>query len=721
MPNLDWIIEYETLPPDEPYSPEPPAPDDRPRRVPRWIWPLVGLMVIATGILIYLWSLGGKTEPLPNPDPPQTQLEAVVQMEINALRAGDQEIFNQMQDSPSRRANMQPPPKQWFAADSDLAGEVELVDIQPIDEDSAQAEVKLTWDGAPYRLTWFYRQEGERWLHTDWQKPNDLGETEALSSPHAQLVYRQPDLDQATTLIGHLETMIVKLCGLLPCPAEPFSATIELDPFYRYYNADQTSPDTTRQPPTGQVADTDAGAPLHYRIPSPLRVRWPDDNQPEPLVLGSLGRHLAYDLLARPDLSPENQAALTLSTSWLAHHLLELETLPTTRWLEQAVERDGLPAAAAFITALAGDISPHDALVDAFQPDTAAAITALPDYFGWLTLVMDPEGIIHPRPFVSYDLPPWYRPLQERFDWGADPWVPGDQVYRRAAPEIIEVRYQEGWAIATTAVDSDWLRTYFFRPVDGGWIPSQPDETLTGEPNTITTEQFTLTYWDWDEPYAQEMLDVLTVAHNTTAANFGLELNQQLSYVMASVNTTETRFEFGSGAIELPSPTTSALFEVERRRDYRIQAVFAAARSVLWSARMPGPSAAEAWSLESALFWWNAEQIAAQLDFDLDTWMPSWQPPAGVTEEGWKPLAEMWISWDAMPSSQTEQTEMMEIAAQARLVIAYLLDNYGVEKIPAMMDAFQTAGSMEEWVTAVTGQPLAQFEADWREWVILNH
>jgi len=702
MPDLDWIIEYETLPPDEPYSPEPPAPDDRPRRVPRWLWLLVGLVVIATGILIYLWSLGGKTEPLPNPDPPQTRLEAVVQMEINALGAGDQEIFNQVQDNPSRRANKQPPPEQWFAADSDLAGEVELVDIQLIDENSAQAKVKLTWDGTPYRLVWYYRQEDERWLHTDWQQP-ELGPSAWLTSTHLRIIYYQTELDQATALMSRLETYIAELCGVVPCPAEPFSATLKFDRYSPYYHAGRDYA-------------------LQYRLPSPWRIRWPYDNQPEPLVLGSLGRHLAYDLLlarpAWPSLNPENKAALILSTYWLAHHLLELETLPTTHWLEEAVERDGLPAAAAFIVALKEGFEPHEALA-VFEPETAAAVTALPDYFGWLTLIMDPENTILPQYYSSDHLPPWRRPLQVRFDWEADPWAPAGQVYRRAAPEVTEVRYQEGWAIAIAA-NSDWLRSYFFRPVDGGWIPSQPNETLIGEPHTITTKQFTLTYWDWDEPYAQEMLDILTTAHNTTAANFGLELDQQFSYVMIPFDSTSARFELEPGAIELSSPTAKTMTEMEGRLDYRTEAVFAAANSILVSAKLP-ELPREAWPLTGALFMWNAEQIAAQLDLDSAIWMSSWEPPTGVTEEGWKPLAEMWTSWDTMPSSQTEQTEMMEIAAQGQLMIAYLLDNYGVEKIPVMMDAFQTAGSMEEWVTAVTGQPLDQFEAAWREWVIIEY
>ncbi len=77
------------------------------------------------------------------------------------------------------------------------------------------------------------------------------------------------------------------------------------------------------------------------------------------MLLGSIGRNLAYDLVARTavrTLPSENQTALTLATFWLGHHLLDLEPLATTRWLDQAVERDGRAAVAAYIRLLAAGV-----------------------------------------------------------------------------------------------------------------------------------------------------------------------------------------------------------------------------------------------------------------------------------------------------------------------------------------------------------------------------
>jgi hypothetical protein len=157
--DFNWIVEYETLPPGDSPLPEPPAPP--PRRRPRWFDPAAGLAAVCLGaLLLYLWLLGGKADPLPSPDPPIARLEAAVLMEISALRNGDDELFRQVQDRSSRRSNYQPPPEAWFTGGrhAGAAGAIELIDLQLIDEDSARAEVRLTWTGSLYDLTWFYRQ-----------------------------------------------------------------------------------------------------------------------------------------------------------------------------------------------------------------------------------------------------------------------------------------------------------------------------------------------------------------------------------------------------------------------------------------------------------------------------------------------------------------------------------------------------------------------------------
>jgi hypothetical protein len=344
---------------------------------------------------------------------------------------------------------MQPPLDAWYAGRSTgRAGEIELEMVELIDQESALAQVRLTWDGVPYRVTWFYRKEGERWLHGDWQQVKDntsvvlqlwpwRTEPDVVAGDRGspvQINFLLTDREAAAPLAGQLVSLLERCRDLFPCPAGLLITTLELDHLYSDYYVEQTSS-------------------LRYRLPSPLRVCWPADNSPEPLVLASAGRHLAFDPLVRPhwdQVSPQNQAALSLSTTWLAHHLLDTDPLPTTRWLEEAVRRDGRPAGVAFINALAADVPPQQAVASALGPATVRTVTTMRHYFGWLAIVLDPKDKIRPSPGYQSEYPlPWFQTLQVRFDLAVDPWAVNGRVYGEAAPEVSEVIYRDGWAIAT--------------------------------------------------------------------------------------------------------------------------------------------------------------------------------------------------------------------------------------------------------------------------------
>jgi hypothetical protein len=167
MAELDWIVEQEGLPPDEPYHPaHEPEPPQR-RRMPLWAWLTVGILVVTGAVLAVLWVLGGDDEPLLPPESELASLEAAVELEIGALNNGDREIYDRLQDESSRRRNHLPPPDVWFGAE-ERPGRLELIELDLLGPEGARADVSVEWDGTLYRLVWFYRQVGDRWLHTDW-------------------------------------------------------------------------------------------------------------------------------------------------------------------------------------------------------------------------------------------------------------------------------------------------------------------------------------------------------------------------------------------------------------------------------------------------------------------------------------------------------------------------------------------------------------------------
>ncbi len=717
--DLDWTIEYETLPADATLLPEPVPPP--PWRPPRWLWLVLASAAIATGIILYLWSLGGRAEPLPNPDAERGQLEATVQLEIAALRNGDEELFAQLQDDPSHRSNMQPTPHGWFSVDGDQAGDVELVDLQLLDDDSALAEIKLNWDGVPYRLFWVYRRENERWLHTDWQKV-ELGPEETLALNHVKVMYNQAFQGQAEALADQVDSYLSALCDVLTCPTHPITVSLELDPYYVYYNV-------TEVHEAGMEDDESLG--LHYRLPAPLQIRWPWDKQPEPLVLGSLGRALAYELLVQDKLgglAPENKAAVTLSTFWLAHQLLGLESPPTTRWLDEAVGNDGLPAFVAFFSTLQEGVHPSVALAKCFRAESVEAIKNQPDLFGWRAEVLNPGRQVkfhlrvRPQRGISIpsDTPDWTRELGLRFDWEVDPWAPDGRVYKRAVPDIVDVVYLGSWATASAPVNENWAAALFFLQVNGSWLladfakASMTEQLGVIDDHSIVADgPFTVTYWSWDEPYITETLEILHFIHDKVTSNFKLEDDRNYIYAFIPFRDTDgTVYEPEPEAIQVLSRTSPDRFGEFDGSLYQSMLVSNLIYRMLVEETW-GPSAGR-WLLHEGLIIWQTEEVLAEQGYEslLSLWLPAWMPPTSSTEDGWIAVEDIWSKWesDLLPNHESSATS----------VIYYVVDEYGTGTLPMMLNALKTASSMEEWVSAVTGRSLADFTTDWREWVITN-
>ncbi len=92
-----------------------------------------------------------------------------------------------------------------------------------------------------------------------------------------------------------------------------------------------------------------------------------------------------------------------------------------------------------------------------------------------------------------------------------------------------------------------------------------------------------------------------------------------------------------------------------------------------------------------------------------------WRPPVTTTTPGWLPLVEL---RSGLPAQERDEADTFRFASSAELVARYVVEAYGVEKLPLMVNALEKADSLEEWVMAVTGQPLPEFEAAGREWVI---
>jgi hypothetical protein len=118
-------------------------------------------------------------------------------------------------------------------------------------------------------------------------------------------------------------------------------------------------------------------------------------------------------------------------------------------------------------------------------------------------------------------------------------------------------------------------------------------------------------------------------------------------------------------------------------------------------------------------FLWEMDQLGYGLETYLTLvsgpgWVDTWRPPATTTAPEWMSLLTLWTP----PISEWEADQLVAGLHYSVLLSEYIAETHGVEKVPLLLDELETASTMDEWATAVTGQSLDQLEADWRVWVI---
>jgi hypothetical protein len=180
-------------------------------------------------------------------------------------------------------------------------------------------------------------------------------------------------------------------------------------------------------------------------------------------------------------------------------------------------------------------------------------------------------------------------------------------------------------------------------------------------------------------------------------------------------DTAGTPFEPPPGAVTILSPawlTTPTYPEIDYRSRILIEVI-----GYLTQDKQPAFEELNGWGLYYEITTAYRARISDQLglqdqagDYFLEH---GWQPPATVDDPTWIPLRDLWRSWFAFA-----QTSELDLITCSRWVVDYVLEQHGQAALPLMLDALGTADSMEEWVTAVTGQPLEEFEPAWRAWVL---
>jgi len=210
----------------------------------------------------------------------------------------------------------------------------------------------------------------------------------------------------------------------------------------------------------------------------------------------------------------------------------------------------------------------------------------------------------------------------------------------------------------------------------------------------------------------------LRITHQTLLNNWTLTTTNPISYVVTPFLSGSENLTYPTGdLVQIVSPDSRSWSGAQENQSFEGELVIIAMNEILETYMIN--LRPESYLLAIGFFVWQYEQLAEQIGFPdyLDVPdMDSWQRPASVSGNSWKPLEELWIDDD----SAIQEADALQLYIYSRMVIGFIIESYGTDKAPLIFRALGTTDSMADWVQTVTGQPLDQFEAEWRAWVLSN-
>jgi hypothetical protein len=278
-------------------------------------------------------------------------------------------------------------------------------------------------------------------------------------------------------------------------------------------------------------------------------------------------------------------------------------------------------------------------------------------------------------------------------------------------PRIVEVEQhgEEAWVEVETEQWGETRRKVeFFRLVDGEWKHTGPDERYWGEPREAHTEHLHWIYRARDEEWVTGLFDSAEQVYRRICADFGLDpAGQQVTIeVVYALDRAYLPLYPEEPVLPMPSPRLVGLNE-ETAEDLPASlllnylGVQAAGGdpSVLTQADRTVLDAVESWEADQLSLndWWVAYGVP-QLSAALE---------AG---EMW-PLAEVW------GEGETQGYTLAHV--QSYSAIEYLVDRYGAERIPTLLQSLGAQTTVEQALQAALGPDFVSedFDAGWRAWI----
>lgn len=680
------------------------------------------------------------------------EFRAVVNLEVQALRRGDDELFLSLQDERDTRwygrqmARIRPG-MGITALEPGQGAELAVLDaaLLPFD-DRAWAEVAWARSDGIYRRAQFYRQLEGRWLRTG-ARSEYFGSPRTRQTDHFHFSYHVRDEPTVDWMAGQLEAWYETACADLGC-GDTFSINvlIALD---------------------GEVDETFyRPQELVFRSPRLRGVR--DDGAPLPAERRELAEallHLVVVRAAGESMKWNQPYLLPQFVNWELRRLgLAGAQTPATPLLDRVMETRGLVGIQALLVAAGDTIWEAQALDRALGADLEslgvdaarylAALLALErQVMDWQTtesLVQFYKPLAEPifrQLFVptssnwpqetSWRTNRWWDDKNSAFrDWREHPYE-YTPVTPLLGPQVQAVEVHDDWAWvevsyaepgrAPTFEPLSPQRLEIFHRVGGTWRHGPPGERFLGAEIVLNGEHFRVEGHEWAEPMMARQLSRLEALYAAISRDMGVRLPQGERLTVRWVTSGRDDHVSGIFGLEIIYPAfNDATIDRDRFLD-EIGVPFILGQ---WAMLQTGKSQ---FASTDGLFWFTALSSWYR-DRLLNRPEPDWRQGLrrAVETDTLVPLSKLAIMdyvnqrffgygvatyWtgtrvEAVPLNVVEMVEW-----QARSVIVYLMETHGVDALPAMVASMGEAASFEAGLWHWLNVDLMTFENEWKSWL----
>lgn len=724
--DFEWQVGHE----EELKTPSPPL--RRRRRIP---WRQVGiacfLLAVAVGIAaVVFWQRAREGEARIKRD-----LEVAVNRDAQAVRNRIPEQF--------------PFADNVGALELGLETKLAVLDVGLIPEDCAWAEAAWALDDGIYRRVHFYR-----YLNDDWQQADMRREYFGAARTHetAHFILQYMDRDEPTVgwMAEQFEDWYEAICADLDCGGEPrISVKIILQ---------------------GQV--TRLGPPEGFTVRSPRLRAVREDGAPLPQEQVELARMLALllssrqaggvDTIKQPYLLPQ-------LANWHVRRLgLAGENTPPTPVLDYLMTSHGLEGMRALLEAMRRTTSETRALNqtlgvdlvtlgDVFDQYLVALLAVERQVMTWETT--EPvAATYHSLAESTYQrlLAPtvigggrnsewWQRKMRDFDDWRVAARL-GRAVTSSnllSYPQVQWVEVGDDWACAEVS-DVHLRRIESFQHVVGAWRHAPPAERCLGEPVVLTSAHWRVECHEREVPLTAGQLAQLESYLEAASRDLQMSLPEDWHLTVQLVVTDSVGYVADPSVVKVTSPWVTGLadgggWSLEERvgilqrlallRTGNSGFVFPSASSYVWVRAVANwhrayaedhlDHFARAWAfaLHTAVEAGGLIPLKSLTD-DLSVRLSEFATVGNVSEEGRVPV-RMVSEIDVSGESSREVAGLVQnlILGEAESVIHYVMEVYGPEMLPAVIDALDEASFSSRWLELALDVDLETFEADWRAWL----